>query len=447
MPPPAPSGDDDLDAQLEDEPWARPAARPHRASRRPTSAPAPVRRWSPTDEPGPAEDDELELDDEPKRRDRPPVFWRARDSLYFEPLVALAILAILLVSLFAYTANWPPVYVVESNSMQHGSGDHVGYLNAGDIVLAQRVSQSTIVPYVQGWQTGFMTYGEYGDVLLYYPDGSSKTTPIIHRAIIYLQFNPKTGAYNATGLTGDACGNDTGAFYSTPGTLHDCGTTNLDDVLYLNDVGGRSVTVDFSRVADLGEHSGYLTLGDNNSLPDQLPALGTAPLSSLVEPGWVIGVARGMIPWFGAFKLLLDGNSQYVPDASWEYLGLSIAGIIFAGAGVHLLLRRIGRDRERRRPRPADEEEDDDEPVAPRRPVRPVAGRGVRSWQPPRSDADPEPRDAPARAARRVPYEQRRRSHFVTAREQNPDRRHRPERKGGHTDDDAPDEAAEDDDR
>ncbi len=438
MAPPPSRDDDDLDELLTAEPWKRPSKKPpaHRPARRAVDRPEAVRRWRATDEPDPAEDDELDLGEKP-RRTKPPVYWRARDSLYFEPLVAVAIIAIMLVSLFAYTSNWPPVYVVESNSMQHGEGDHLGVLNAGDIILAQKTAFDSIVTYVQGYRTGFSTYGEYGDVLLYYPNGSTKLTPVVHRAIIYLQYDKPKNAFNATSLNGLACGNKTGSFYSTPGTTGACGFTDLNNVLYLNDVGGRGVSLNLGRTSDLGRHSGFVTLGDNNSLPDQLPVVGLAPLSQLVEPGWAIGVARGMVPWFGAFKLLLDGNAGKVPDASWEFMGLSIAGVIFAAAGIHLLLRRRSEETPRRGARgsAADEEEAEEDGSPPPGP-RARASAGVRAWQAPaRKAADPA--DEPAPPPRRGgSYEQRRRAHFTSARDANPDRRHRPERRPADEDDD-----------
>jgi len=449
MVPPAPAeADDDLDATLGlDGPRHPP---PKRTGSRPRpavgAAPPPVRRWrrSTDDEDDLLDrvDDDLE-DDRPKRRgERPPVFWRARDSLYFEPLVALAILAILLVSLFAYTQNWPPVYVVESNSMQHGSGDHLGVLNAGDIVLAQKVPQGSIVTYYDALQgNGFSTYGLLGDVLLYQPNGSGSATPIIHRAILYFQYDPSNGRYNVSSLNGLSCGPTTAADYYAKGTAGGCATTGLGpgDSLSLFHIRGRTVVVNFTTESlDLGAHSGYLTFGDNNSYPDQIPVNGGfAILSTLVEPGWVIGVARGMIPWFGALKLLLDGNAGKVPTASWEFLGLTIAGVIFAAAGLHFLFRREretgGRSRRR-----YDDDLDAESVAGP--PPAPARGKpAVRAWSPdvpPPALSRPAPRPAPRAAPRpvapaaapraaapetgeprKMSYEQRRRAHFVTARE------------------------------
>ena len=421
---------DDLDEVLGLGPRSRSARRRSRAEARASGEPS-VRPWRDKEE-----DDEIDDARPGARRERSRVFWRARDSLYFEPLVALAILAVLLVSLFAYTSNWPPVYVVESNSMQHGAGDHIGYLNAGDIVLAQKASFGSIETYVDARPTGFTTYGLLGDVILYYPNGTTSTTPVVHRAIVYLQYNANA-TYTAVGPWGSlACGfGGTHDFYVN-GTSTGCGTSGLKsgDVLRLFNVGGRTVVVNFGLVwAQLGEHSGFITLGDNNSYADQLYPGGPPVLSSLVEPSWVIGVARGMIPWFGAVKLLLDGHANYVPTASWEFLGLTVAGVIFAAAGLHFLLRRR---HEVGGPLRSRAEEDLEEPKERNRPApaAPVRERAtVRPWKP--ADDAPAGGDAAA-TPRRMSYEQRRRSHFVTTHERRPAR---PQKKRGDRSDDSED--------
>jgi signal peptidase I len=431
-----PEVDDDLDEVLDIEPRSRSSDRRRRRRDRRSGRPEAVHRWQASEDDQEPWDDVVDDGATPPRQ-KTPVFWRARDSLYFEPLVALAIIVVLLVSLFAYTSNWPPVYVVESNSMQHGSGDHLGVLNAGDIVLVQKASMSSIITLVDGLRTGFSTYGLPGDVIVYQPNGSSSATPIVHRAIIYLQYDASNSTYNASGLSGLSCGPGASHDYYAQGTVTGCQTTGLSpgDTLFLYHVGGRagSVTIPFNPstdTQDLGTHSGFLTLGDNNSNPDQLPpSASPLPLSNLVEPGWVIGVARGLIPWFGALKLLLDGNAGKVPAASWEFLGLTVAGVIFAAAGLHILSKR---SRERRaRPRDRyDEEEDEGSGEA-----APKASRGspgMRPWQ-----ATGDPPDTPtATSPGRATHEARRRSHFVSSHDKRPGRRRPKDPRGsGETDD------------
>jgi signal peptidase I len=352
--------EDEPDSDEDEEEDEEPRSTGRRSRRRPLGRPVPVRRWR-----APGESQSEEETEGASWPSRKTVFWRARDSLYFEPLVALAVIVVLLVGLFAYTQNWPPVYVVESNSMQHGSSDTLGLINTGDLVLAQKVSTDSIVPYVVGLSTGYSTYGEYGDVILYHPDGAG-TTPIIHRVILYLDWNSTSSSYSAPDLGGLSCGNAPDAVYATPGTPGNCGTTDLTGTLDMFHVGWMSVNISLSLTSSgLGQHSGFLTMGDNNPLPDQSGSSAIA-LSSLVEPGWVIGVARGMIPWFGAVKLLLEGQAGMVPTQSWQFLGLTIAGVILLAFGIHYALRLEGvetplRKEEEEEARAAEGEGDDEE--------------------------------------------------------------------------------------
>jgi signal peptidase len=333
-----------------------PSGPPRRRSK-PSARPRPVRRWRSGE---PSSEEEEAVEDEGDDRGPPfswfhrssrPVLWRARDSLYFEPLVALAIVALLLVSLYAYAQNWPPAYVVESDSMQHGSTDQVGLINTGDLVIAERINPSQVVPFVVGAQTGYRTYGEYGDVILYHPNGLTSVSPVIHRAIVYIEV--VNGTYSIPELAGLPCGLARNAVYNITGELGECGTTNLlGDSLVLYHVGwmNSTVTIPLTRT-NLGSQSGFVTMGDNNFVPGSPPeGLPDEPsVTSLVQPGWVLGVARGMIPWFGALKLLFSGDAGMVPSTSWEFLGLTIAGVLLAAAGVHYALRAEGIEDERRR--------------------------------------------------------------------------------------------------
>jgi signal peptidase I len=399
-PPPHDEDDEELETRAapdadeeEDEPPRR------RAPRRSSKGRAPPHPWHS----GSSDEDEEE---EPRAHwstfrseGQRSVFFRARDSLYFEPLVALAIIVVVLVGLFAYTQNWPPMYVVESNSMQHGSVDMVGLINTGDLVLAQKLSLGQITSYVAGVSSGYSTYGEYGDVLLYYPNGDTSLTPIIHRALLYIDWDSR-GFYNIPQLANLPCGNDTNRVY-TVSTPSGCGTTELTGTLTLYNIGWKSATVSIPLEADvIGNHSGFLTMGDNNFIscssgycgePDQSPSFG---LSTLVEPGWVIGVARGMIPWFGAVKLLLTGNANLVPPQSWEFLGITIAGIILLAFGIHYALRAEGVEDERRK---AEEEEERLAAGEPDEASQVGVWHRLRSWR----SSDAEEEDAEAAGAKR----------------------------------------------
>ncbi len=405
-----PDEDEESDSGEEEPPTAVPRRRRHPTGQ--SSGPVrKLRAWreDPSEE-GEPNPDEEEAEVGWRRflhRERRPVFFRARDSWYFEPLLALAIIVLVLVSLWAYTQNWPPVFVVESSSMQHGGTDRVGLLNTGDLILIQKTDGNRIVPYVDGSQTGYVTYGEFGDVLLYNPDGNTATTPIIHRAIVYLEWNPADSTYSAPALAGfgNACGAAPDPMYSVTSTTNGCGWSHLSGTLSLFRVGWQNATVEITLTA-LGGHSGFVTMGDNNYFPG-FPAQGQTDqvlgFSSLVQAGWIVGVARGMVPWFGSLKLLLEGNAAAVPTQSWQFLSLTIVGLILGGFGIHYTFRTEGWEDPRRKaaeeaeteteaeeaPDDSDEEDDSD---------RPTRTRGLRAWLARRGDDEEEAGEATDRA-------------------------------------------------
>ncbi|EQD32014.1 signal sequence peptidase, partial [mine drainage metagenome] len=106
-------------------------------------------------------------------------------------IIAFIIIAILIGSLLAYTEEWPPVSVVASQSMTHSREWTPGTLNVGDIVLVKKVTQvpGSVITYVVGRNTGYESYGEYGNVILYH---STDGLIIIHRAMFYLYWNGST---------------------------------------------------------------------------------------------------------------------------------------------------------------------------------------------------------------------------------------------------------------
>ncbi len=407
-----------------------------------------MREWSSegnrrSSRPAPPTEDEGEDEEERPspglfHRVRRPVLYRARDAVWFEPLIALAIVILILVSLYAYTGNWPPAYVIESDSMQHGTTDQVGLINTGDLVLAERVNASQITTYVVGSGEGYQTYGEYGDVILYEANGGSGGAPIIHRTLVYVDYNPSNHTYSIPELSGRACGSESGAVYRVSAHPSGCGSLALTGQLTLLNVGWMHVTVNVTlSMGDLGAHSGFLTMGDNNYLPGT-PGLGEPDqpgLSSLVEPGWIVGVARGMIPWFGAIKLLLGGNAGMVPTQSWEWLGITIISVFLAAMGAHFALRAEGIEDERRK---EDEQEEgsDDEDEGPRR-----RWRGLVPWARAREDEDdaeddgetprsigrPVPREGKGRGKsdRTVPRGGRPRPHVGRTKHRPPPRNHR----------------------
>lgn len=245
--------------------------------------------------------------------------------------VAVLFVAIVLIAMYAYTGLWPPLVVVESDSMMHGYENisHIGTIDTGDLVLVKKVDKAVDVEtYVDGYSSGHRTYGDYGDVVIYKRGGSDSTTPIIHRAVIYLEFDPGTGSYRAPSLE-----NYPADRWSTsdPGNTWD----NLDSNLYLMHFGYNNLTVTINVNSFLAsERSGFVTKGDHNLGIDQQFTT-TGP----VDVSWVVGKARGEIPWFGLLKLWSTGSlGSPAPDNSVRDLWISLALIIITPIVIDILL-------------------------------------------------------------------------------------------------------------
>lgn len=235
-------------------------------------------------------------------------------------LIILVILAILIGGTLAYTQEIPPIYVVASESMEHSANWTWGTLNAGDVVLVKRAPDPVkdVTTYVVGRESGYATYGEYGNVLLYHGPGKI----IIHRAMFYLTWNNSNP--EVLGYTNQSW------------------ITVTSSYVLIKDVGfsHRNLLV---MISGFHNESGFITVGDfnlafrgvyNSTLNAYQAAdqyfLGIPPVTS----SKVVGVAQGQIPWFGLIKLnimKLYGEWPYsneVPNHAYEYLFASLVVIV-----------------------------------------------------------------------------------------------------------------------
>ncbi len=152
--------------------------------------------------------------------------------------------------LFLFSGTWPAVVTIESESM-------VPNMNVGDLVLV--VDEDRFGP-LTTWDdsrwTGHTSFGDYGDVIVYRPNGADSVHPIIHRAMTYVD----TAAVVESGL---------GAYYDDP-------------------------------------HGGYITKGDNNPYTDQ-PNLRIAGVGVIepVKKEWIVGKALFAVPLVGYLPLHL----------------------------------------------------------------------------------------------------------------------------------------------
>ena len=237
----------------------------------------------------------------------------------------LAIFLICTAAVFAYSGMNRPLTVVESRSMQHSSDtSYIGVIDTGDMVIMKNLDNTPITTFVEGQQTGYSKFGAYGDVIIYYREGKN---PVIHRAILWLDYNESTDTWSAPSLKDSTIWHDSGS----------SDWNNLQGVITLkglpNENGTTSDFIFSLSSLDSHKHSGYLTKGDNNSSFDVNMGLS----DGLVEKSKIKAVAGMEIPWFGCLKLLLNNkNVSMIPKNSVPCLAVFFIDLIafFAVAAI-----------------------------------------------------------------------------------------------------------------
>lgn len=258
----------------------------------------------------------------PKRRSSAYLFLR-------DAGLALLSVVLILVTMYAYTGLWPPLVVVESNSMMHGEDNlsSVGTIDTGDLVFVRKVAAvGDVKTYMDGVVSGHRTYGDYGDVVIYKPGGTDARTPIIHRAMVYLEFDSENNCYRSPSLR-DAPSDKWAA--ANPDDTWDRLTSTVrifhvgwDDMTILIDITGLIPS----------QKSGFITKGDHNANVDQM--FGT---TGPVEIGWIVGKARGEIPWFGLLKLwTTDSLGSTAPENSVRNLWISMIVIVVTPIAIDI---------------------------------------------------------------------------------------------------------------
>ncbi len=166
-------------------------------------------------------------------------------DLLFVLAVVVIFAAVSKVALGLYT----PMVAVESGSM-------IPHIQIGDIIFVQSLERTEIITYKEGKQRNYTSFDNYGDVILYKPLGREGATPIIHRAMYYV---------------------------------------NQGDPMWY---GGPPAPF-----------AGYITKGDNNRTNFAYDQQGNISPGIPVKKEWIIGVARfGRLPVLGCFSLIPRGN-------------------------------------------------------------------------------------------------------------------------------------------
>ncbi|MEF8873041.1 MAG: S26 family signal peptidase [Candidatus Thermoplasmatota archaeon] len=244
-------------------------------------------------------------------------------SIGRDVVVSLIIICVVLGSLYAYTGRWPPLVVVESGSMSHDTQvSEVGVIDAGDIVMVREREKEDITTYVEGRATGYKKYGQYGDVIVFRPDGNRERTPVIHRAVLYLEYDEGRDEFNIPSLAELEYREDWEISGANPDEVED--GRGLDGSLTIYDYGYKeeAITINLEDV----ETSGFITKGDHNPSIDQDRR--HRGINEPVREEWMLGKARGELPWFGILKLAYLGRTEDIPSNSWTNLIISITAII-----------------------------------------------------------------------------------------------------------------------
>lgn len=175
--------------------------------------------------------------------------------------------------LFVSSGTWPAVVTIESSSMEPN-------MNIGDIVfVSEKDRYGGMSTWTESIVEGYSPYGDYpdksgapvyGDVIIYRRNGDEGVTPIIHRALAWLEEG--------------------------------------ETVMLTTTLGGNHISYNYTAPS-----SGYITKGDNNDFIDQVSVriydnstgrqYGSEMISAPVKEDWVIGKALFALPLIGYLPL------------------------------------------------------------------------------------------------------------------------------------------------
>lgn len=203
---------------------------------------------------------------------------------------------------------WTPMVAVESGSM-------VPNLNIGDIIVVQGASRTAVIPWEVAEETGYKAFNLPGDVILYRPYGketlnlldqikmllgrppsADKATPIIHRALNYVdEGEPMWEGGPAAPFSG----------YITKGDHNEVIDQQAGNIFGI--ANESYIREHQDEIREVGKDSIYLDRNtglviyklDNDTYVGE----GISYLTPVKED-WVIGVARARIPLVGYVRLL-----------------------------------------------------------------------------------------------------------------------------------------------
>ena len=179
-------------------------------------------------------------------KNRAPEKENTWNSLGKDLLSVAAVLIIFMVLSKLIFGLWTPMVAVESGSMQP-------HMYRGDIIFVKSIDRVNIITNEEGKKSGYTSFENNGDVILYRPYGQQGVTPIIHRAM----YRVKAGEPMWEG--------------GPPAT-----------------------------------YSGYITKGDNVVTNKYFDQEGQISYDTPVKDEWIIGIAKYRIPYLGYIRLFFQ---------------------------------------------------------------------------------------------------------------------------------------------
>lgn len=206
-------------------------------------------------------------------------------------------------ALFLVSGTWPAVVTIESESM-------VPHMQVGDLVFVVSADRfGELQTWETGKATGYMKFGDYGDILIYRPNDAPNPPvsipfvtrgvhPIIHRAMERIEEGEPIPKYLNL-YRGQA----TPAEY-VPATVRNNSLVLSDGTVITRE--NADPRIGYVVLTGLSSpHAGYITKGDNNLVSDQAGFLSSVSGEVImpVRDDWVVGKALFSIPLLGYLPL------------------------------------------------------------------------------------------------------------------------------------------------
>jgi len=228
-----------------------------------------------------------------------------------EILWVLAVVAGIALFLFLVSGTWPAVVTIESESM-------VPHMNVGDLVFVVDANRyGDLQTWESGKETGYTKFGDYGDVLIYEPNGAKGSLipgigggvhPIIHRAMAATAGSAPIPVYYYfyQGLSSPSSYLPVmiinGAWTLEDGTV----VARIENGVIVPD--RANITPEQGYIVQstqIAGNSGYITKGDNNVRSDQGSYLNRNEIGIIqpVKDEWIVGKALFAIPFVGYIPL------------------------------------------------------------------------------------------------------------------------------------------------